>query len=616
MRQARPRDSGASSGGRTGQVVVAQIALALLIAAVGTDLAWLAVAGPIATILLVGAFGRFGGRWAYQWAFQGLRHLTSHRGLSEGSDATALLGLVRPAATITSIEFEGVPVGVVEDAFGLTAVVEVGDTTALLAEAMSPLPSPESLLPTAVADQPVVRLQLLFTGVAAPAAITTSAAAATSYRQLTEGRILAQQRVLIAVHVRRSDGFDDADLRRCLTSAVRRVRRRLDRAELPCRGLNGPSLLRALSDAAHHDPAHPVRESWSGIDLGGLRHVGFRLTQWPDPRGELSRILVPRLLTLPGGGTTVSLTIERERNPPGQVRAELLIRIAAASPALLGAATEALRALLAAAGASGRRLDGAHLAALAATLPLGGAAHGPATVLSGLVSGFDSIGLWGKGLPKNPAALGSLEAPVGGAGMMLGVNRHGAPVILRLFRPEPTRAALIGGLRCAQHTVLRALALGARVVVQSGRPHAWEPFLRGVSGHGTSVITMVAPGRTIEPPPASPVRPQLMVIDVGPVAANGIPVVESAWRTTLLVRDDLNQSDLDLLARADLALLQPLAGTEASVAAAALGLGESASWLTKIRGDMVGVVVARRTLRWALLSGTPLERQLIGPPTR
>src|SRR5581483_9860281 len=111
------------------------------------------------------------------------------------------------------------------------------------------------------------------------------------------------------------------------------------------------------------------------------------------------------------------------------------------------------------------------------------------------------------------------------------------------------------------------------------------------------------------PAPATPGRHQLLVVDIGPLGPTGMPVLESPWRATMLVRDDLTAGDLDVLARADLALLQPLNPGEAALAATALGLGDSASWLTRIRADMLGVVVGRRTLRWALLSTTPVERQ-------
>ena len=105
-----------------------------------------------------------------------------------------------------------------------------------------------------------------------------------------------------------------------------------------------------------------------------------------------------------------------------------------------------------------------------------------------------------------------------------------------------------------------------------------------------------------------PLRPLLVVVDVGPVAADRTP--GPGWQATLVVRDDLTPADIDALAHADLVVLQPLPPDEAALAGAALGLGDAAGWLTRIRDDMVGVV-SRRTLRWALLSPTPIERSLV-----
>lgn len=597
-----------------GQIVTGQVALALLVGGYAAGTTWLVAAVPIALILLILAFGRLRRRWTHQWIGQGVRYFSRRRSLPPGSDAMALLDLLRPAAATDTVDFDGTPGGIIEDAYGMTAVLEVGDTTGLLADTQPPVPPLIAMLPPAGGDQPPVRLQLLTFGVAAPALRAGTGPAATSYRQLTEGRILAQQRVLLAVHISREGGFADADLRRSLGSAVRRVRRRLDRDGLTCRPLAADILRRVLADLAHHDPARAVRESWGTVELGGLRQTCFRLRRWPDPRGEIAATLLPRLLTLPGGGTTVSLAAERAEGDT--VRAELVIRLAAPSAAALATSIAALQRLVGAASAKVQRLDGAQLEGLAATLPLGGDSSGPTAALAGLVAGHDGLAVAGQPVIRIDAdVVGAIESPVGGSGLMLGVNRHGEPVTVRLFRPEPTRAALIGGLRCAQMLALRAIALGAHVIVQSGRPYAWEPFLRSVGGSSESV-TLVAPGRIVEPPPATPTVPQLLVVDVGPVGATGVPVVESAWRATLLVRDDLTAADLDIVARADLALLQPLTPGEATLAAAALGLGDSAGWLTRIRADMLGVVVGRRTLRWALLSTTPLEQQIIGPPTR
>jgi hypothetical protein len=81
------------------------------------------------------------------------------------------------------------------------------------------------------------------------------------------------------------------------------------------------------------------------------------------------------------------------------------------------------------------------------------------------------------------------------------------------------------------------------------------------------------------------------------------------------VRDEFSPADIDVASRADLLVLQPLRPDEAELVGAAIGLGETAQWLTRIRADMVGLV-NRRAVRWAALAQTPIEAQLIGPPIR
>jgi type VII secretion protein EccE len=596
------------------RVIAAELAAALLVAGVIGGPLWLGLAVPIAAVLLMLAFGRLRGRPLSTLIAQTIRFLSRRRALSVGASTDVLLELIRPGTVVSTVELDGTGVGVIEDADGLSAVIEVGNTTGLLGGAHTRIPPLTALLPPAGPAQPAVRLQLLLAGVAAPAARAGSTAAATSYRQLTEGRILAHQRLLISVRVRRAGGFADADLRRSLTAALRRARRRFERAQLPHRVLSAESVLGAVAELAHHEPGTPVREMWTGLELGGLRQVGFRISRWPDARSEFGGELLTRLLTLPCSGTTISVAAQRGgRAAP--LSAELVIRLAAPTGAALGNATAALLRLVETAGASVTRLDGAQFDALAATLPLGGGTGGAGIVLDGLIAGRTGLTIAdSRPVRIVDAALDALEPALSGEGLMLGVNRKQEPVVVRLFRPEPTRAALIGGLRCAETVVLRALAVGARVIVQSARPHAWEPFLRGLSGGEQAVL--VPPGQVMDPPAATPVQPQLLVIDVGPLGATGVPAVESAWRATLLVRDELTPADTDILARADLALLQPLAPHEAALAAAALGLGDAAGWLTRIRADMLGVVVDRRTVRWALVSSTPIERQLIGAATR
>jgi hypothetical protein len=187
---------------------------------------------------------------------------------------------------------------------------------------------------------------------------------------------------------------------------------------------------------------------------------------------------------------------------------------------------------------------------------------------------------------------------------------------VRLFRPEPTRAMMLGGVRAAQVLALRALALNAQVTVQTVRPRAWEPFLRAVS-LPTGAVAVVPPGSPAPPAPAGPLVPQLVVVDAA-VAAPAAP--PAAWRATLVLREEASAADVTELSRADLVILQSLRPDEAALVGTALGLDASRDWLSRIRADMVGVVsrsgAGRSAVRWAVLSTTDIERHVIDAPER
>ena len=589
--------SGRLFGIRTGQLVSTQVAAAaLLVGAVNGPLA-LGAAVFVAIVLLAVTWLRLRGRWAFEWLDTALRFAGRRHLVSVESAPTALLEFVAPGSRVDQSELAGDPAAVIVDGQGLTAVLELGDPTGLLAEEGGAIPSPAGLLPPAGTEHPPCRIQLLLTGAPAPSLRAGGGTPANSYRQLTEGRLLGHSRTLLAVRVLRAEGWTEDDLRLALSGLVRKLVRRL--SPTPVRPLGEAAALRVLAELAHDDGVGAAQENWPGLQVGGMTQATFRLRRWPDLRIETSRRIVARMLALPAAATTVSLGAGPRSATGTDTAIDLTVRLAAPDAATLSFATQALRKLLAAERATVRRLDGEHLDGLTATLPLGIPTTPPVP-----------------GRPHHEAVstdmLDNLDLPVGNAGLMIGSNRRGDPVIARFFRPEQTRALLVGGVRCAQLICLRAMALGARVVVQTARPQAWEPFVRGAAVPGES-IAVIPPGRAVDIPPGSALHPLLLVVDIGPVGADNRP--GAGWQATLVVRDDFSLADADVASRADLLLVQPLRAEEAQLVGAALGLGETSKWLTQIRPDMIGVI-NRRAVRWAALSQTPIEAQLIGPPVR
>ncbi|MFF5054034.1 type VII secretion protein EccE [Micromonospora sp. NPDC000663] len=579
----------AGTGVRAGQLVAAQVAVALVLAALGRSAPVTVTAVTAAALLIVAAGARLRGRWLFEWLGTAAGHLTRRRALVGSAGPAQLLDLVAPGAVARSTELSDGAAAVLEDTGGMVALLELGGPGDLLGDASHAIPPPSALLPAPGVDVPPLRIQLLLAGAPAPAP-AAGGTVGTSYRQLTDGRLAGREQALLAVRVLRVDGWSEEALRRVLAGTVRRIVRRL--GPLTARPLGVPAALRVLGELAHHDDGQPVREFWPALRSGPLVQATFRLTRWPDADGAGARQLAPRLLALPATATTVSICA----GPPpasgaAEVPTELTVRLAAGTTTELTLAAEALHRLVTGLGGGLRRLDGAHLEGLAATLPLALATAGA----------------------QPRPALDDWELTLGQAGIMVGTNRHGGAVTVRLFRPESTRVLLVGGVRAAQLVALRAMALGALVVVQTARPRAWEPFVRGVGAPGLT-IPLIPPGRAVADGVATALRPLLLVVDAaGPVPAEaerGAP-----WRTTLVVRDELTSADTDVLSRADLAVLQPLGTAEAALAGAALGLGGSAEWLTRMRDDMVAVV-NRRALRWALLAPTPIEAQLIGRPAR
>jgi hypothetical protein len=211
------------------------------------------------------------------------------------------------------------------------------------------------------------------------------------------------------------------------------------------------------------------------------------------------------------------------------------------------------------------------------------------------------------------SALAQIRISPASSGLILGMDRHQGPVLVRLFRSTPTHVALVGGVWAGQLVAFRALALGARVVVVTTDPYAWQGFGERATGQADRVSVM-----TVEQPltlAGSVRQPVLVIYDQAGVGANA-PQPLGPWQTQLTVLRRLDQAGVSSVRDSDLVILQRLNGPEASLAGDALRLpAPSTQFLQVMANDMVALV-GGGTDRYVWLTQTEVELQYAGAPRR
>jgi hypothetical protein len=200
-----------------------------------------------------------------------------------------------------------------------------------------------------------------------------------------------------------------------------------------------------------------------------------------------------------------------------------------------------------------------------------------------------------------------------GSGLILGADLRRQPVPVRVFRPEPTRITLVGGVWAGVYVVFRALAVGARVVVVTAEPQAWHGFGERATGHADRV--WVIGQEQPLPPSGSAQQPMLAIYDLGLVGPTASPPL-GPWQTQLTVLRRLDQSGVPSLQEADLVVLQRLGEAEASRASAALRLPERSVGLLQVMADDMAALIGGGAGRYVWLTQTEIERHHTGPPRR
>lgn len=395
-------------GIRGGQVVTWQLAV-LAVALVHRErLGILIPVAAVAVLLIALTVIRRRGRWLYQWLGIWLRYRARRRrrringGQTAARDeaASTLLASVARGAEIAPVEIDEIEVAFVSHAGGLTAVLEVVPLDAgHFVEPSRVLPPLTALLPTAEIGEPVISVQVIVQSIPAPNFQGLGDSAAISYRELAEGVIPATRGCWLALQAQHvAEDYTAKDLQDSVMRAVKRLQRRLRKAGLRARMLNGDEIateLLSLARVDSHDPATTGRsrrqqrlaspavlEGWRTWSAGPQVHTTFRLLDWPDLADPEGRELLDRLVLTPTLATTMTVAARRRpdadhwrlwpKAPESQVELEAAIRITLPSAAAVGSATDQIRTIVEPLGGRIERLDGEQVFGVGASLPLGG----------------------------------------------------------------------------------------------------------------------------------------------------------------------------------------------------------------------------------------------------
>jgi hypothetical protein len=74
-----------------------------------------------------------------------------------------------------------------------------------------------------------------------------------------------------------------------------------------------------------------------------------------------------------------------------------------------------------------------------------------------------------------------LHLPPAGCGQLIGSDREGQGIAARIVGPGIGTVYLAGELYVGQQVVMRALAIGARILVRTARPQAWHHLVSTIA---------------------------------------------------------------------------------------------------------------------------------------
>lgn len=218
----------------------------------------------------------------------------------------------------------------------------------------------------------------------------------------------------------------------------------------------------------------------------------------------------------------------------------------------------------------------------------------------------------------DPSLLDAISPSGDRGGIVFGSDMNNEPLTISALRSTPTRIVLVGGLYLARQVALRAMAVGAWVVIATGRDAAWHVVQRaagtGPNGQPSQHVQLrrLVP---VELPRPSENAPLLVVHDGGPTPQDLFPP-RSPWQTTVYVLPYLHPQASTIANAADLVLMQRLPIGQAELAARIWNLPpQMMQQLTALKDDQV-IALGRNLWRPIRLVTTAKEQQIIGPVRR
>lgn len=218
----------------------------------------------------------------------------------------------------------------------------------------------------------------------------------------------------------------------------------------------------------------------------------------------------------------------------------------------------------------------------------------------------------------DPALLDAISPSGDRGGIVVGSGLQGEALTISALRSAPTRIVLVGGLYLARQVALRAMAVGAWVVIATGRAPSWQvlPKAAGNQPNGRpSPLVQIRRLSPVELPRPSEDAPLLVVTDGGPTPQDLFPP-RSPWQTTVYVLPYLHPQAATVANAADVVLVQRLPVGQAELAARLWRLPpQMMRQLTTLKDDQV-VALGQNLWRPLRLVTTPKEQQLLGPVRR